>query len=65
MLYVTGELMRMEPPKLFGYKFGAGDGAVMSKMKVELMPETEAVRVVVTNDEWSEEDPAYAQNADG
>ena len=41
----------MEPPKLFEYKFGMGDGAVMSKVKVELMPETEAVKVVVTNDE--------------
>jgi hypothetical protein len=32
---------------------------------VELTPETEAVKVVVTNDEWQEGDPAYAQNADG
>ncbi len=29
-----------------------GDGAVMSRVKVELTPETEAVKVVVTNDEW-------------
>jgi len=34
-------------------------------VKVELTPETEAVKVVVTNDEWQEGDPAYAQNADG
>ena len=32
---------------------------------VELTAETEAVKVVVTNDEWQEGDPAYAQNADG
>lgn len=37
----------------------------MSRMKVELTPETEAVKVVVTNDEWRDDDPAYAQNAEG
>jgi uncharacterized protein YndB with AHSA1/START domain len=65
MRYVTGEVLRVEAPKLFEYKFGMGDGAVMSRVKVELTPETEAVKVVVTNDEWAEDDPAYAQNADG
>jgi uncharacterized protein YndB with AHSA1/START domain len=65
MRYVTGEVLRVEPPKLLEYKFGMGDGAVMSKIKVELTPETEAVKVVVTNDEWQEGDPACAQNADG
>lgn len=65
MRYVTGEVLRAEPPKLFEYKFGMGDGAVMSRVKVELTPETEAVKVVVTNDDWAEDDPAYAQNADG
>jgi hypothetical protein len=34
-------------------------------VKIELTPETEAVKVVVTNDEWADDDPAYAQNADG
>ena len=65
MRYVTGEVLRSEPLKLFEYKFGMGDGAVMSRVKVELTPETEAVKVVVTNDDWQENDPAYAQNADG
>ena len=55
----------MEAPKLLAYKFGMGDGAVMSRVTVELTPETEAVKVVVTNDEWADNDPAYAQNADG
>jgi len=50
---------------LFEYKFGVGDGAVMSRVKLELTPETEAVKVVVTNDGWEEDDPAYGQNADG
>lgn len=65
MRYVTGEVLRSEPLKLFEYKFGMGDGAVMSRVKVELTPETEAVKVVVTNDDWQENDPAYAHNADG
>jgi uncharacterized protein YndB with AHSA1/START domain len=63
--YVTGEVLRVEPLKLLEYKFGVGDGAVMSRVKVELTPETEAVKVVVTNDGFQEDDPAYAQNADG
>ena len=65
MRYVTGEVLRVEPPRLFEYKFGMGDGAVMSRVKVELTPETEAVKVVVTNDGFDEDDPAYAQNAEG
>ena len=65
MRYVTGEVVRMEAPRLFEYKFGMGDGAVKSRVKVELTPESEAVKVVVTNDEWADNDPAYAQNADG
>jgi uncharacterized protein YndB with AHSA1/START domain len=65
MRYVTGEVLQAEPPKLFEYKFGMGDGAVMSRVKVELTPETEAVKVVVTNDGFAGDDPAYAQNADG
>jgi uncharacterized protein YndB with AHSA1/START domain len=63
--YVTGVVLRIEPPTLFEYRFGMGDGAVMSRVKIELTPETEAVKVVVTNDDWAENDPAYAQNADG
>jgi uncharacterized protein YndB with AHSA1/START domain len=63
--YVTGEVLRVEPLKLLEYKFGIGDGSVMSRVRVELTPETEAVKVVVTNDEWQGGDPAYAQNADG
>ena len=63
--YVTGEVLRAEPPALLEYKFGVGDGAVMSRVKIELTPETEAVKVVVTNDGFVDDDPAYAQNADG
>ena len=63
--YVTGEVLRVEAPTLFEYKFGLGDGAVKSRVKVTLTPESEAVKVVVTNDEFADDDPAYVQNADG
>jgi len=65
MRYVTGQVLRVEPLKLLEYRFGMGDAEVMSRVKVELTPETEAVRVVVTNDEWQDSDPAYTQNAEG
>jgi len=42
-----------------------GDGARMSHVMISLTAESEAVKVVVTNDGWSEDDPAYVQNADG
>ena len=63
--YVTGRVVRVEAPRLLEYRFGMGDGKVMSRVKVELTPETEAVKVVVTNDDFAEDDPGYAQNADG
>jgi uncharacterized protein YndB with AHSA1/START domain len=63
--YVTGQVLRAEVPKLLQYKFGMGDGAVMSRVTIELTQETEAVKVVVTNDDWSDDDPAYAKNAEG
>jgi uncharacterized protein YndB with AHSA1/START domain len=63
--YVTGEVVRAEKPKLLEYRFGLGDGKMMSHVRIELTPETEAVKVVVANDQFRDDDPAYAQNADG
>jgi len=63
--YVTGEVIRFDAPRLFEYRFGLGDGKVMSRVKIALTPESEAVKVVVTNDDWSDDDPAYGANADG
>ena len=63
--YVTGEVLRVDAPKLLEYRFGMGDGSVTSRVKVELTPETEAVKVVVTNDEFGDDDAGYKQNADG
>ena len=65
MRYVTGEVLKVEAPVRFEYRFGMGDGAVMSRVSIALTPETEAVKVVVTNDEFADDDPAYQQNADG
>ena len=36
-----------------------------TRVTIALTQETEAVKVVVTNDEFADDDPAYLQNADG
>jgi uncharacterized protein YndB with AHSA1/START domain len=63
--YVTGEVLKVEAPTLLEYKFGMGDGASMSRVMIALTPETEAVKVVVTNDGFADDDPGYLQNAEG
>ena len=63
--YVTGEVLSAEAPTRLQYRFGMGDGTVKSRVTIALTQESEAVKVVVTNDEFSDDDPAYAQNADG
>jgi uncharacterized protein YndB with AHSA1/START domain len=65
MRYVTGRVVKADAPKLLEYDFGFGMGERMSHVRIELTPESEAVKVVVTNDNFAEDDPTYAQNADG
>jgi uncharacterized protein YndB with AHSA1/START domain len=65
MRYVTGRVLHVDAPRLLEYDFGMGMGESMSHVKIELTPESEAVKVVVTNDNWADADPAYPQNADG
>jgi uncharacterized protein YndB with AHSA1/START domain len=65
MTYVHGEVLESNPPSRLQYRFGMGDAGKMSRVTIDLVPETEATKVVVTNDEWEENDPVYAQNADG
>lgn len=65
MRYVTGRVVKADAPRLLGYEFGMGVGETMSHVKIELTPESEAVKVVVTNDGWADTDPAYEQNAEG
>ena len=63
--YVTGKIVRVEAPHLLEYDFGMGMGEKMSHVLVELTPESEAVKVNVITDRRIDDDPAYAQNADG
>ena len=65
MRYVTGEVVDVKAPTRLEYRFGMGDGAVKSRVTIALTQETEAVQVVVTNDEFADDDPAYQQNAGG
>ena len=59
------EFLSAQAPTLLEYKFGMGDGAVISRVRIDLTPESEAVKVVVSNDGWNDDDPTYSQNADG
>jgi uncharacterized protein YndB with AHSA1/START domain len=63
--YVTGRVIQANAPTLLEYDFGMGMGDTTSHVKIDLIPESEAVKVVVTNDGWTDEDPAYMQNAEG
>ena len=63
--YVTGRVQRVDAPRFLEYEFGMGMGEKMSHVQLELTQESESVKVTVVNDRWTEDDPAYAQNADG
>ena len=52
MTYVRGEVLRSEPPKLLQYTFALGGSPKLSRVTIELVPETEATRVSVTHDQW-------------
>ena len=55
--YVTGTVRQVDAPNLLEYDFGMGMGDRISHVKIELTPESEAVKVVVTNDGWTDGDP--------
>src|SRR3954447_6971301 len=40
MRYVTGEIVNVEEPTRLEYKFGMGDGAMMSRVTIALTQET-------------------------
>lgn len=63
--YVRGEVLQSEPPRLLQYTFAIGSSTKISRVTIELVPETEATRVSVTHDRWAEDDAAYASSADG
>jgi uncharacterized protein YndB with AHSA1/START domain len=63
--YVRGEVIQAEPPKLLQYTFAIGSSNMVSRVTIELVPETEATKVSVVHDQWAEDDNAYASSADG
>jgi uncharacterized protein YndB with AHSA1/START domain len=65
VIYVRGEVLRSEPPKLLQYTFAIGASGKTSRVTIELVPESEATRVSVTHDQWAEDDAGYASSADG
>jgi uncharacterized protein YndB with AHSA1/START domain len=64
-IYVRGEVIQSEPPKLLQYTFALGSSNKVSRVTIELVPESEATRVCVTHDQWADDDSAYSSSADG
>jgi uncharacterized protein YndB with AHSA1/START domain len=65
IVYVGGEVLQSEPPKLLQYTFAIGASSNVSRATIELVPESEATRVSVTHDQWAENDTSYASCVDG
>jgi uncharacterized protein YndB with AHSA1/START domain len=63
--YVRGEVLQSEPPKLLQYTFALGSSNNISRVTIELTPESEATKVSVTHDQWAEDDSGYDSCADG
>jgi len=63
--YVRGEVIESDPPKLLRYTFALGTSSNSSRVTIELVPESEATKVSVTHDQWTEGDTAYVSSADG
>src|SRR5271169_3838715 len=64
--YVRGEILEADPPKLLRYTFAIGQSEKTSRVTVELTPESEATKVVVTHDHWAQDDQqTYIACADG
>jgi uncharacterized protein YndB with AHSA1/START domain len=63
--YVHGEVLQADPPRLLQYTFAFGSSSKVSRVTVELVPETEATKVSVTHDRWGDDDTAYTSSADG
>jgi uncharacterized protein YndB with AHSA1/START domain len=63
--YVRGKILQSEPPRLLQYTFAVGSSDRISRVTIELVPETDATKVTVFHDQWAEDDEAYASTADG
>lgn len=64
-VYVRGEVLQADPPRFLQYTFAIGSSNKISRVTIELVPETEATKVSVLHDSWAEDDDAYASSADG
>lgn len=63
---VGGEVLQAEPPRLLQYTFALGHAPdKVSRVTLELVPETEATKVSITHDNWAEDDLGYGFCADG
>jgi uncharacterized protein YndB with AHSA1/START domain len=65
MTYVRAEVLEYDPPKRLVYTFATGNSDKKSRVTVQLVPESEATQVTVTHDDWADDDPGYANGADG
>jgi uncharacterized protein YndB with AHSA1/START domain len=64
--YVRCQILEVEPVKRLRYSFAMGESAKTSRVTLELTPESEATKVVVTHDGWEPgEEKTYAATADG
>jgi uncharacterized protein YndB with AHSA1/START domain len=63
--FVHGEVIKAEPPKLLQYTFAIGPNGKFSRVTAELTQETEATKLVLTHDQWAEDDPSYGPTGDG
>ncbi|HEY4359056.1 MAG TPA: SRPBCC domain-containing protein [Acidobacteriaceae bacterium] len=64
-VFVKGEVLQVDPPKLLQYSFSMASSGKTSRVTVELTPESEATKVSVTHDQWQEDDNSYASCIDG
>ena len=66
MIYVRCEILEVEAPRLLKYKFAMAPSGKTSRVTLELTPESEAVRVAVTQDGWEADDAStHSSCADG
>ena len=63
--YVRGEVLQADSPKLLQYTFAMGASSLVSRVTLELVPESEATKVSVVHDQWAEGDAGYASCVDG
>jgi len=66
MTYVRCQILEVEAPTLLLYTFAMGESERSSRVRLQLTPESEAVKVSVTHDEWQAGDEkTYSQCLDG